>query len=328
LLENGHGGEVMSDNNAPVAIDAASKPDNRLELILAFGFGLLFCGILAFIVIRGTPIADPMLVFVLRVLTSLSAAAVAAVIPGFIALDLKTSALVGIRAGGALAVFVLVFAVNPPALVQTEETRVEAAMLANKAAELYDDADRSADDLLRLNPRSGPALNVKGSVAFYRRDYRNAVEYFERAIAVNRKLAWVSNLAYAYIEVGAYQKSIELLGSIEDGKPDWYFSAGRAYLYANDFSRARKELQAVPSSFWHGAGRVLEAASLVGLAQTSDAATREALLVEARAKLNEGIQQDPDYWRGILKAGRTDIHLGYDKPRALLAELVGGLQSF
>jgi hypothetical protein len=298
-----------------------AKRGSRLEIFLAFSFGFAFCGILAFIVLRGTPITDPALIFVLRVLTALSAAAVVAVIPGFIDLNLATRTVLGVRAGGAIVVFVLVFAANPPELVQSNQARAEAAMLANKAAGLYEDADRSADGLLQNNGRHGLALNTKGSVAFYRGDYRKAVEYFERAVEVNRKPAWVSNLAYAYIETGAYLKAIDALLSINDGKPDWYFSIGRAYLYAGDYSKARKDLQAVPTTFWHGAGRVLEAASIVGLAQAADPQQRSVLMAEAKKQLGEGIQQDPDYWRGILRGTRTDIHLGYTKPRELLADI-------
>lgn len=52
---------------------------------------------------------------VLRVMLALSAAAIATGIPGFISVQIGA----GIRAGGALAVFLLVYAFNPPALLHT-----------------------------------------------------------------------------------------------------------------------------------------------------------------------------------------------------------------
>ena len=52
--------------------------------------------------------------FILRVVLSLASAAIAAGIPGFINVEIGP----GIRAGGALAVFLLVYAFNPPALLK------------------------------------------------------------------------------------------------------------------------------------------------------------------------------------------------------------------
>lgn len=314
----------MSTPGESVATQAkhAGGIAGRLEILLAFGFGAVFCGTLAYLVIRGTPITDPALVFVLRVLTSLSASAVAAVIPGFIDLKLQASTVLGLRAGGAIAVFALVFAANPPELVKSRETQLEAAILANKGAELYDDADRAADDLLQINPRNGIALNAKGSVAFYREEYSKAAEFFERAVAAQPKPAWISNLAYAYIETGAYEKAIAKLETINDGKPDWSFSIGRAYLYAGDYKRARTELQATPTSFWKGAGRVLEAAALVALSETAAAAEREQLITQAKAKLADGFHQDTQYWRDILTGTRKDIHMSYNQPIKLLQPIL------
>jgi hypothetical protein len=52
--------------------------------------------------------------FILRVVLSLASAAIAAGIPGFINVEIGP----GIRAGGALAVFLLVYAFNPRSLLK------------------------------------------------------------------------------------------------------------------------------------------------------------------------------------------------------------------
>jgi hypothetical protein len=52
--------------------------------------------------------------FILRVVLSLASAAIAAGIPGFINVEIVP----GIRAGGALAVFLLVYAFNPRSLLK------------------------------------------------------------------------------------------------------------------------------------------------------------------------------------------------------------------
>src|SRR5690349_6593417 len=89
------------------------------DRILAFIFGVVFLGILTYAGMRPIPITDEGQFFLLRIVAAVSAAATAgAIIPGLITVDLKASTLLAIRASGALAVFVLVYAVNPPKLLQ------------------------------------------------------------------------------------------------------------------------------------------------------------------------------------------------------------------
>jgi len=87
----------------------------RWEKIAAFAFGIVFVVVMlliAFFVKEPTPFQ----LFVFRVVLALAAAGVAALIPGF--LDIKSKVLRNsIRGGGALAVFVIVYLINPPQLV-------------------------------------------------------------------------------------------------------------------------------------------------------------------------------------------------------------------
>jgi hypothetical protein len=69
-------------------------------------------GLAIFLLIRNEPIADPRLFLVLRVVISLSAATLGATIPGFLELSWRGQGL-AVRAGGALALFVLTFAYTP-----------------------------------------------------------------------------------------------------------------------------------------------------------------------------------------------------------------------
>jgi hypothetical protein len=57
------------------------KKDVEVETLLAFAFGVVFCGILAYAALRPGEILAPNFFF-LKVLSALSAAGVAAVIPG------------------------------------------------------------------------------------------------------------------------------------------------------------------------------------------------------------------------------------------------------
>lgn len=81
---------------------------------LAFLFGVVFVVVLLVIAI-GFPTPTPFQYTVFRIVLALAAAGVAAMIPGFISVEFKT----WVKAGGALAVFVIVYFVNPASLLTT-----------------------------------------------------------------------------------------------------------------------------------------------------------------------------------------------------------------
>lgn len=84
----------------------------------AFALGGIFVIVLLLVALV-VPNPTEFQLFVFRVILALAAAGVAALIPGFFHIESKT-ALYAVRAGGALGVFLLVYLVNPPALLHTE----------------------------------------------------------------------------------------------------------------------------------------------------------------------------------------------------------------
>lgn len=83
---------------------------------------LTIVGLAVFLLIRNEPISDDQLFFVLRVVISFSVAVLGATIPGF--LDVKWSGSgLAIRAGGALALFVLTL-VYTPNLVKDDDQAI------------------------------------------------------------------------------------------------------------------------------------------------------------------------------------------------------------
>jgi hypothetical protein len=82
------------------------------EKIAAFSFDVVFLAIILIVVILvPNPTAAQMLIF--RVVLAMAAAGIAAVVPGFLQLNIPTY----LRAGGAIAVFALIYWVNPASLV-------------------------------------------------------------------------------------------------------------------------------------------------------------------------------------------------------------------
>lgn len=290
-----------------------SRSEVKIESLLAFAFGTVFSGILAYASLQSTPILGPNFFF-LKVLSALSAAGVAAVIPGMINVDIGKGALVGVRAAGAIAVFLLVFMTDPPAMVSGDE-RLRAQMQSNFAALLLDDAERQADELLRKKSNDAEALNIKGGIAFYRGRYGTAASFFRRAHQEDPTGSIIaSNYANALVETGDYEKAIELFRSIDDGRPDRAFTLGRAYFYAGEFSDANSILERVPQDYWKGAGKVVRAGALLGVAEMQpDGTKKESFLVSARQRFREGYYVDRIYWDGIFKHGQTDVHLPHDR---------------
>lgn len=85
------------------------------EKILAYSVAAVVILAVLYLVIRNEPFRDPNLVVLVRVLLSLAVAIQGAIVPGFLRLSWKGKGLL-VRAGGALALFVLTFLVTPTVL--------------------------------------------------------------------------------------------------------------------------------------------------------------------------------------------------------------------
>jgi len=92
-------------------MDARTEP-LIVERIAALGAALLILGLTGFLLIRNEPLASDQLFFALRLVLSLAAAVLGATVPGFLNLEWKGGGL-AVRAGGALALFVLTWVFTP-----------------------------------------------------------------------------------------------------------------------------------------------------------------------------------------------------------------------
>jgi hypothetical protein len=85
------------------------------EKLTAFGFGIIFIAVLLVIAFMiPTPTVTQWFVF--RVVLALAAAGFGAIVPGLIVINVSNV----VRAGGAIALFVLVYWFNPPKLVVSD----------------------------------------------------------------------------------------------------------------------------------------------------------------------------------------------------------------
>ena len=111
----GQGVEFVEHGFEHMPSRQANKPGfmkENWQKVTAFGCGVVFVALMLIIAIA---IPNPTTTqwFVFRVVLALAAAGIGAVIPGLIIVNVSKV----VRAGGAIALFVLVYLLNPPQLV-------------------------------------------------------------------------------------------------------------------------------------------------------------------------------------------------------------------
>src|SRR5271166_5070632 len=91
---------------------AQPQPPRRLELGLAFAFGCVALAAVLWLAFRAETLSEQQFE-ILRIVLALAGGGVGAVIPGFLDVSVKPSAKLALRAGGALAVFVVLYFWSP-----------------------------------------------------------------------------------------------------------------------------------------------------------------------------------------------------------------------
>lgn len=184
------------------------------------------------------------------------------------------------------------------------------SMLSNKRNGDYVNAELIANEILRKEPRNYYALNTKGSVNFFRGNYQEAAGYFLDALKCKPgNFTIICNLADTYVDMSAYNKAIETYNTVEPNEKNneyWWYSFGRANLYAGNYQIALENLRLVPDGFKKGSARILEAAALLASNGGYEKASKEKLR-EVTQKLDAGKTIDPDYWDKIINRNWKDV---------------------
>jgi hypothetical protein len=103
----------------------SSRGSPQFDRIAATCAALVVVGLAVFLLVRNEEITDPRLFFVLRVVVSFATATLGATIPGFLEIGWSGRGL-AIRAGGALALFVLTFLYTPDLVTKQGQTTISA----------------------------------------------------------------------------------------------------------------------------------------------------------------------------------------------------------
>ncbi len=113
-VENLYAGKAEIARAEQVTIKQTYQPQVWEKLVVYLA-GLLFIGLIAFLVVRNEPIADPNFVVFIRIILSILTAAMGATIPGMLNVGFNRRGFV-IRASGALALFVVTYLLTPTVL--------------------------------------------------------------------------------------------------------------------------------------------------------------------------------------------------------------------
>jgi hypothetical protein len=90
----------------------AAQRVSWLEIVLAFLFGILAIAAVLWLAFRNASLTEPQFE-ILRIVLALAGGGVGAVIPGFLEVNMKAGTRLALRAGGALAVFVVLYFWSP-----------------------------------------------------------------------------------------------------------------------------------------------------------------------------------------------------------------------
>ena len=94
----------------PQAVEPA--PTRRLEMVLAFAFGCVVLAVVLWLAFKAESLSVQQFE-ILRIVLALAGGGVGAVIPGFLDVSVKAGTKLALRAGGALAVFIVLYFWSP-----------------------------------------------------------------------------------------------------------------------------------------------------------------------------------------------------------------------
>jgi tetratricopeptide (TPR) repeat protein len=177
------------------------KSAMKTEVWIAFIFGVVFLFIILLFALIAFYLPKPAnpgvletFLFVLQVILALAASGVAAVIPGFLNVNLRTRLGTGndiaIRAGGAIAVFVIIFLVNPKNLALSEvDKRVGFDERLEKCRNYVPvvgsplpGALQYCQDAKAFEPARWESYHQLARIYYWNLDYELAIENYEQAI--------------------------------------------------------------------------------------------------------------------------------------------------
>jgi len=228
------------------------------QIIIAFSFGTTF--VVALIVLAiAYPTPTPFQFWVFKITLALAAAGVAAMIPGFINLEVSPSVGLVIRAGGALALFVIVFFFNPAQLAIKDS---EAPKPLEQVAAVCYRVTQGSIELLLVRTSGGRWTFPKGKVdageekwfaakreAFEEAGVTGDIEHEPLTTYLHEKKEWKREGVEIKVQAFLLRVKKTQPPGEEQRNPTWFSQAkagealaeGRKFKYAEEFLRVLRE---------------------------------------------------------------------------------------
>lgn len=168
-------------NNEPDSQVNIHTSHSLFKLVSAFISGIVFLGIILYIALS-KPNPTEFQIFVFRVVLALAGAAFAVVIPGFLSTKFQMASNY-VKAGGAIAVFVVIFFFNPPAIL-TGFTPFGEAIADGDAALANNNLVSAKDYYLKASsakPKNWKPFYKLGVVTFKQGNFSSALYSFKKA---------------------------------------------------------------------------------------------------------------------------------------------------
>src|SRR5450755_424260 len=179
------------------------------EKIAIFVFGVVFVTILLVVAVF-IPNPTEFQFFVFRVVLALVAAAIAALVPGF--LNIQSQVYRNkIRAGGAVAVFVIVYLINPPRIMDAVPSRV----VAEDKSERFKRALRQSSGTITIIP-AGTSADV--------------LPLATQLCGLAKSAGWAANCIDINSEnvISGFRRPYDIHG-LKCYSPSWADSSGKAF---------------------------------------------------------------------------------------------------
>lgn len=191
----------------------------KLQAVLSFVFGVAFVSVMLSLAIW-FPSPTPYQYWVFRVVLSLAAAGIGAILPGFLDIELTVRSEVAIRAGGALALAIVVYFLKPAELAANPAEARSWLMSHGRG----NDRVRAIEDRVRVDGESLEGFSFEpGARLFYSQpdgsergiDLRgaNLSRAVLRGVLLRRANLRYANLTDAHLE-GADLSDADLTGAV------------------------------------------------------------------------------------------------------------------
>lgn len=214
-----YGGRLHTGGDLKEVKQTGSMGVQSWERVVAGVAAAVVMLLIVYLVVRNVPFADPNLVVLTRIVLSLAVAVFGATVPGFLNVGWSLNGIV-IRAGGALALFVLSLVFTPvvrpaqPSSDNSSQAHYNQGMTAYTLGH-YADAVAHLSQVQSNSVLYRTAIGLKGGALFQQGRYDEALTAFNEARRVSKDRR-------------------------EDLQAD--YNIGLTYLYAKNYQEAREKL--------------------------------------------------------------------------------------